>query len=107
MFCCSQHRLLIPFIRFLTMIAQVALKLVAPVLAIVAILLHRRQKYLRRLRGCTLPPGPRGWPFIGNLLDISEERPWLIYRDWARIYGAVIGIIINVFTDQPKPRHGS
>jgi hypothetical protein len=33
------------------------------------------------------PPGPKGLPIIGSLLDINNERPWITYRKWARQYG--------------------
>lgn len=33
------------------------------------------------------PPGPKGLPLIGSLLDINQERPWITYGKWAREYG--------------------
>ncbi|KAF5391128.1 hypothetical protein D9757_003045 [Collybiopsis confluens] len=32
----------------------------------------------------SLPPGPRGWPIIGNIFDIPNEYPWKVYRQWGR-----------------------
>ncbi|KAJ7286437.1 cytochrome P450 [Mycena rebaudengoi] len=40
-------------------------------------------------RSSPKPPGPRGWPIIGNLLDVPAEFEW---RYWARlgeIYGPI------------------
>lgn len=34
-----------------------------------------------------LPPGPKPLPFLGNLLDLPKEHPWVTYRDWAAKYG--------------------
>lgn len=36
-----------------------------------------------------LPPGPRGWPIIGNLLDLraTTKAPWNLFQDWAHEYG--------------------
>ena len=37
-----------------------------------------------------LPPGPKpGW-LLGNLLDIPQELPWMVYRDWAQKYGELL-----------------
>ncbi|XP_066287065.1 cytochrome P450 2U1-like [Branchiostoma lanceolatum] len=39
-----------------------------------------------------LPPGPRPWPLIGNLLSLSHDSAHLQYVEWARQYGAVFTI---------------
>lgn len=36
-----------------------------------------------------LPPGPPGWPLIGNVLQIVGE-PWLKYSAWRKQYGTLI-----------------
>ncbi|KDR74419.1 hypothetical protein GALMADRAFT_99443 [Galerina marginata CBS 339.88] len=30
-----------------------------------------------------LPPGPRGWPLIGNALGIPSKAPWKVYLQWS------------------------
>ncbi|KAH6919286.1 cytochrome P450 98A3 [Coprinopsis sp. MPI-PUGE-AT-0042] len=37
-----------------------------------------------------LPPGPKGFPLIGNLLDIPQDKPWETYSKWAKEYGDVV-----------------
>ncbi len=45
----------------------------------------------RRTRRSTarFPPGPRGLPLIGNLLDMPSEKEWLTFAKWGRKYGTV------------------
>ncbi|KAJ7437432.1 cytochrome P450 [Mycena galericulata] len=34
-----------------------------------------------------LPPGPRGYPVVGNLFNISATKPWTTFTEWQHIYG--------------------
>ncbi|KAI0078416.1 cytochrome P450 [Panus rudis PR-1116 ss-1] len=46
---------------------------------------------LRRLAGkLPFPPGPKGYPIIGNLLDLPTVEPSKTYREWSNIYGDVV-----------------
>ena len=56
----------------------------AVVLTLVLIPLYRTSKRDR----LPLPPGPKGWPLIGNLLDIPRSNFVETYAEWARKYGA-------------------
>ncbi|KAG1837953.1 cytochrome P450 [Suillus tomentosus] len=33
------------------------------------------------------PPGPPGWPLIGNILDMPRVKPWLTFAEWGQKYG--------------------
>ena len=35
-----------------------------------------------------LPPGPKGWPLIGNMLNMPNENFAQTYMEWGRKYGA-------------------
>lgn len=35
------------------------------------------------------PPGPPGWPLIGNILDMPNVRPWLTFTEWGKKYGGM------------------
>ncbi|XP_046372222.1 steroid 17-alpha-hydroxylase/17,20 lyase-like isoform X3 [Haliotis rufescens] len=39
-----------------------------------------------------LPPGPRGWPFIGNLREIQKGDPLELFSTWIEKYGPVITV---------------
>jgi hypothetical protein len=41
----------------------------------------------KRRNQLPLPPGPKGLPLIGNLLDIPQNKPWIVYNEWAERYG--------------------
>ena len=34
-----------------------------------------------------LPPGPRGWPLIGNIFDIPEVHAWKTFANWSKRWG--------------------
>jgi hypothetical protein len=44
----------------------------------------------RRRGGLPYPPGPRGWPVIGNLLDIPSKSTWLAYTEFSKKYGTAV-----------------
>lgn len=37
--------------------------------------------------GLRKPPGPKGWPLIGNLLDMPKSHQYLTYMEWRKKYG--------------------
>lgn len=45
-------------------------------------------------RNSKLPPGPKGWPIIGNRLDVPKIAPWLTYKRWSEEYGNEHAILL-------------
>ncbi|KAG7446976.1 cytochrome P450 [Guyanagaster necrorhizus] len=39
-----------------------------------------------------LPPGPKGWPVIGNIFDMPTKSNWLTYAEWGRKYGPICSV---------------
>ncbi|KIX97617.1 uncharacterized protein Z520_06395 [Fonsecaea multimorphosa CBS 102226] len=55
------------------------------------------QQYSNRWKippNAKLPPGPKGKPFVGNLLDIPPQHSWLKFKAWADQYGPIYRISI-------------
>ncbi|KAG2072078.1 cytochrome P450 [Suillus decipiens] len=40
------------------------------------------------------PPGPRGWPLVGNIRDLPEIKRWLTFAEWGKKYGPISHIEI-------------
>ena len=34
-----------------------------------------------------LPPGPRGLPFIGNVMDMPKSHEWYTFIQWSKKWG--------------------
>ena len=42
-----------------------------------------------------LPPGPRGWPVIGNAFQLDPDNPQTTLTEWAGQYGDVYTINLH------------
>ena len=40
--------------------------------------------------GKAMPPGPKGLPLIGNLLELPRKLQWLQFSAWAEQYGKYV-----------------
>lgn len=58
----------------------------AAVLLFFLIAFRAVHRYQRRKR-LPYPPGPPGWPLIGNLLDVPPSFPWLAFTKYSKEYG--------------------
>ncbi|KAF8546627.1 cytochrome P450 [Imleria badia] len=49
------------------------------------------RQYLRNTKPTLpLPPGPPGLPWVGNVIGVDANAPWLTYREWAKTYGDIV-----------------
>ncbi|KAF7345741.1 Cytochrome p450 [Mycena venus] len=48
--------------------------------------------YIQRKKSPRLPPGPRGLPIIGNVLDIPTEKHWLKFAELAEVWGDIFSL---------------
>lgn len=58
--------------------------------------LLKRNKYIS-----SLPPGPKGWPFVGNIFQINPVDPRITFVEWHKKYGPIytvwLGMEPNIF----------
>ena len=80
---------------FLGMITYLVLSLVVS-----ALILGILEKCTRRINAVHYPPGPKGLPLIGNILDMPQSHEWLTYSKWAQQWGK------NHFASAP-PSHSN
>jgi hypothetical protein len=52
------------------------------------------KKLLSSKSPAPLPPGPKGYPLLGNMLDMPSSEEWLTFTQWGEKYGEQ-GIIIT------------
>ncbi|KAK5445352.1 hypothetical protein LTS15_010133 [Exophiala xenobiotica] len=67
----------------------------AAALVLLGILIHNVGQRTRLPSGARLPPGPKGKPLVGNLLDIPPQHSWLKFKSWADQYGPIFRL--NIF----------
>ncbi|KAG5721459.1 O-methylsterigmatocystin oxidoreductase [Termitomyces sp. T112] len=56
---------------------------------IVGKILHRRQP-----QHGPLPPGPKGYPLIGNILDMPSKQEWATFGKWGEQYGDICSVTV-------------
>ncbi|OSX59347.1 hypothetical protein POSPLADRAFT_1150256 [Postia placenta MAD-698-R-SB12] len=41
-----------------------------------------------------LPPGPRGWPLVGNVFDMPSTNEWNTYMSWGEKWGDIVSVTL-------------
>jgi hypothetical protein len=56
-------------------------------LASLCVIWLSRRVFGRTTSSNPLPPGPKGWPVIGNLFDMPTSQEHLTFAKWKKDYG--------------------
>ncbi len=56
-------------------------------LAITTVILTFLLRRYSARKNLPLPPGPKAWPLIGNLLDMPSHFEWITYHKWSKELG--------------------
>ncbi|EJT98920.1 cytochrome P450, partial [Dacryopinax primogenitus] len=67
---------------------MLALMLGVILLGIVLLCIYAVRDVYRK-QGSNLPPGPRGLPLLGNLLQVPSKFTWYKLDDWSKQYGPI------------------
>jgi hypothetical protein len=64
------------------------------ILCALAVLTSKTARFLsdrrRNPSRLPLPPGPTGYPLIGNVFDMPTSQQWRTYAQWAKVYGETL-----------------
>ncbi|KAG0707020.1 cytochrome P450 [Suillus ampliporus] len=59
-------------------------------LLLVSFVILRSLQKKRDTKGFPLPPGPPPLPYVGNVVGIDADHPWLAYSRWGAEYGEIV-----------------
>jgi hypothetical protein len=54
-----------------------------------------------------LPPGPRGYPIIGNIIEWPLKKPWKTMTEWAKLYGEYLNSAIAALCSSDMARQAT
>ena len=66
---------------------------IAANIPVVLLVIFLMRAFLRSNRKLSLPPGPKGLPLVGNILDMPSEKEWLTFTRWGELYGMLCRLL--------------
>jgi hypothetical protein len=72
-------------------------------LGVCALMVLRLLFYVKRTP--PLPPGPKRYPLIGNVLDMPTEQEWLTFAKWGDIWGMLSFFLSRPNLDSAGPNY--
>lgn len=64
-------------------------------LVLLALVLALAGRYRWRTTKLPLPPGPKGYPIVGNLFDMPFKEQWVRYCDWCKQYSKWLSYLVE------------
>lgn len=67
--------------------------IIAVLLTVVVLGVIHYRKSIANRRYNSLPPGPSGYPIVGNINAIPQHEPWFKFLEWSRQYSKYYDMI--------------
>ncbi|KAJ7923834.1 cytochrome P450 [Mycena leptocephala] len=77
------------FTEFLDILLDLRSSLVLGVLVVIFC-----AHYIRKTKTAPFPPGPRGLPFVGNVLDVPTTHHWLKFAELGNVWGNISSLTV-------------
>ncbi|KAG1741079.1 cytochrome P450 [Suillus lakei] len=58
-------------------------------LCLAGVAVYLAKQVFNKKNSASYPPGPPGWPVIGNVTDMPRIKPWLTFAEWGKKYGDI------------------
>jgi hypothetical protein len=72
--------------------------IVALIIALILFAVYVLKSRIFQSNSPSLPPGPKGLPWVGNIFDMPSEKEWLTFAKWGETYGRLLAIHVKLLT---------
>lgn len=67
--------------------------------ALLGLALFLLSRVFKVKRPAPFPPGPKGLPIVGNVLDMPRSHEWITFSEWANKWGNTLVILSPLSID--------